>query len=119
MTDERKIDKKHIATVVLFAVKYIPHTDEATLHKFLELVNTTGSFGWITEQQLLAEMKLMLKHVPSTCQNSLLTVLEFLDVCVPLNLQDKKRPLFVPESQATVLDLQRGVFLNFSHPASN
>jgi hypothetical protein len=114
MTDTRKIDKKHIATVILFAVKYIPKTDKATLHKFLELVNTTGSFGWITEQQLLAEMQLMLKHVPDTCQESLLTMLELLDVCVPLNLQDKGIPLFAPESQPAVLDLQQGAFLEVS-----
>ncbi|MFC1975928.1 hypothetical protein ACFLXQ_05980 [Chloroflexota bacterium] len=110
MTGVRKIDKKHIATVVLFAVKYIPKTNKVTLHKFLELINTTGSFGWITEQQLLAKMKLMLKHVPGTCEDSLLTVLEFLDVCVPLNLEHKQTSLFAPENQPAVLDLQQGAF---------
>ena len=90
--DERKIDKKHIATAILFAVKHIPDTDEVTLHKFLELVNTTGSIGWMSEQQLLAEMQLMLKRVPGTCQSSLLTVLELLNVCVPLYLDRQSAP---------------------------
>ena len=90
--DERKIDKKHVTTAVLFAVKYMPHTDEATLHKFLELVNSTGSIGWMSEQQLLAEMQLLLKRVPGTCRDSLLTVLELLEVCVPLRFN---RPVVV------------------------
>jgi len=95
--DERKIDKKHIATAILFAVKHIPDTDKVTLHKFLELVNTTGSIGWMSEQQLLAEMQLMLKRVPGTCQNSLLTVLELLDVCVPLHAGRQPMPLLLDQ----------------------
>jgi hypothetical protein len=83
--NERNIDKKHIATAILFAVKHVPDTDKVTLHKFLELVNTTGSIGWMPEQQLLAEMKLILNRVPGTSQESLLTVLELSEVCVPLH----------------------------------
>jgi hypothetical protein len=93
--DQRKIDKKHVATAILFAVKHIPQTDETTLNKFLELVNTTGSFGWMSEQQILAEMQLMLKRVPGTCRDSLLTVLELLDVCVPLQLNSLPSPLLL------------------------
>ncbi len=81
-----KIDKKHVATAALFAVKHIPHTDEATLYKLLELVNTTGSFGWITGQQLVAEMQLLMKVVPGVSGQSLLAVLEVLNVCEPLYL---------------------------------
>lgn len=95
--DQRKIDKKHITTAVLFAVKHIPQTDEVTLHKFLELVNTTGSIGWMSEQQLLAEMQLMLKRVPGTCRESLLTVLELLDVCVPLHLGNQSMPVLLDQ----------------------
>ena len=102
-----KIDKKHIATVVLFAIKYIPNTDAATLHKFLELVNTTGSFGWISEQQLLAEMRLMVKYVPGTCQESLLRMLELLEACVPLDNNNSRKALMAPADQPTIVDLPR------------
>lgn len=102
--DERKIDKKHIATAILFAVKHIPHTDEVTLHKFLELVNTTGSIGWMSEQQLLAEMQLMLKRVPGTCRDSLLTVLELLDICVPLHLNSQQVPALL--NQLVVIETE-------------
>jgi hypothetical protein len=95
--DEQKIDKKHIATAILFAVKHVPYTDEVTLHKFLELVNTTGSIGWMSERQLLAQMQLMLKRVPGTCRESLLTVLELLDVCVPLHLNSQQVPALLDQ----------------------
>jgi hypothetical protein len=95
--DERKIDKKHITTAVLFAIKHIPHTDEVTLHKLLELVNTTGSIGWMSEQQLLAEIQLMLKRIPGTCGDSLLSVLELLDVCVPLHLNNQPPPALLDQ----------------------
>jgi hypothetical protein len=83
-----KIDKQHIATAALFALKHIPHTDEATLHKFLELINTTGSFGWMTEHQLMAAMQLLMRVVPGVSGPSLLAVLEVLNVCEPLYLDD-------------------------------
>jgi hypothetical protein len=96
--DGRKIDKKHITTTVLFAVKHIPDVNDVTLHKLLELVNTTGSIGWMSEQQLLAEMQLMLKRVPGTCRDSLLTVLELLDVCIPLHLGRQPMPALLDQS---------------------
>lgn len=99
MTSARKIDKHHVTTAALFAIKYIPHTDQPTLHKLLELVNTTGSIGWITEPQLLAQMQLLLKYVPDICANSLLIVLDLLNVCVPLNLGNPPA-LPAPDDQA-------------------
>jgi hypothetical protein len=92
-----QIDKKHVATVILFAIKHVPNTDEATLNKFLEMVNLTGSFGWITDEQLLAEMKLMMKYVPGSCADSLLTVIELLNVCVPLNIGSSNLALLAPK----------------------
>jgi hypothetical protein len=100
MTNGGKIDKQHVATAALFAIKYIPHADQPTLHKLLELVNTTGSIGWITEPQLLAQMQLLLKYVPGICANSLLIVLDLLNVCVPLN---PSRPPALPAPQDQVI----------------
>ena len=111
----QKIDKKHIATATLFAIKYIPNTDAATLHKFLELVNTTGSIGWITEPQLVAEMKLMVKHVPDTCRESLLTVIELLDVCVPLDLENRRMAQITAVSQPTAINLSQLLWLDIFH----
>lgn len=101
--NERKIDKKHITTAILFAVKYIPNTDEKTLCRFLELVNTTGCIGWITESQLLAEMRLMADRVPDTCVDSLRTIIELLNVCVPLHLETQ--PVALPLPQPELLDI--------------
>ena len=110
-TRARKIDKKHIATVIIFAIKYIPNTDAATLNIFLELVNLTGSFGWITDQQLLAQIRLMMKYVPGTCGDSLLTMIELLDVCVPLNIISSKA-LITSENQPKLIDLKQSVSLD-------
>lgn len=111
-THARKIDKKHIATAIIFAVKYIPHTDAATLNKFLELVNLTGSFGWITDQQLLAQIRLMMKYVPGTCEDSLLTMVELLDVGAPLNIRSNNMALIASENQPKLIDLTQAAFLD-------
>ncbi|MBN1217609.1 MAG: hypothetical protein JXM69_01670 [Anaerolineae bacterium] len=111
LMDGRKIDKKHVATVIIFAIKYIPNTDAATLYKFLELVNTTGSFGWTTEAQLLAEMKFMARRVPHTCRDSLLTVIELLDVCVPLDLESRRMAQITAGNQPAVMNLPQSALL--------
>ncbi len=79
-----KIEKKHVAAMTTYAVRHIPDTNEETLRKFLELVNLTGSLGWISEKQILEKMHFMTKHIPGTCHQSLLTLLELLTMYLPL-----------------------------------
>ncbi len=79
-----KIDKKSVTAMTIFAINNIPDTDEFTLKKFLELMNTTGSFGLITDRQIIEIMRLMMKYVPDTCGSSLLILIELLDVYLPL-----------------------------------
>jgi len=84
-----KIDKKHVTATVLFAINNIPNADRFTLNKFLELMNTGGSFGLITTEQLLEIGRLMIKYVPGVCQESLQVVLELLGIHLNLNLKNK------------------------------
>jgi hypothetical protein len=82
----QKINKRHIEATVLFAINHVPHTDEATLEKFLELVNATGNFGAISHQQLVHKMRLLKKHIPNTCGFSLMALAELLDIQHPKTL---------------------------------
>lgn len=79
----KKIKKRHIEAAVLFAIDHIPQVDSNTLEKFLELIDINGNFGSVSDRQLLRTMSLLVKHVPSACGYSLLTLAELLDVCVP------------------------------------
>lgn len=83
-TPERKINKRDLAAAVLFAINNIPHVDEVTLEKFLELVNITGNFGSITDQQFAQNMYLLTKHVPGVCNDSLFTLAELLGIRIPV-----------------------------------
>ena len=76
----QEIDKRHVAATVLFAINNVPHADKATLERFLELVNATGNFGAISQQQLIHKMELLKKYVPETCEYSLLTLAELLEI---------------------------------------
>ena len=86
MVPGRKIDKRHIEASVLFAINHIPKVDEQTLATFLELVNLSGNFGSISDQQLIHKMALLTKLVPNVCQDSLLALAQLLDICVPVNI---------------------------------
>ena len=83
-----KIDKKHVAAMATFAINNIPGADKFTLQKFLELMNTTGSFGPITVEQLIQKMSFMLKYIPETCGRSLLILVELLDIYVPVEVEN-------------------------------
>jgi hypothetical protein len=107
----RKIDKKHIAAMILFAIRYIPNVDRATLNRFLELVNLTGSIGWITEQQFLDQVRLIIKYVPGTCEDSLFTIIELLDVCVPLNIRSSHTTLIEANNRPKMNGLKQTVSL--------
>lgn len=80
----QKIDKRHIEATILFAIQHIPEVDVGTLELFLELVDATGgSFGSITDKQLLQKMIVLVKYVPGSCRYSLLMLAELLGVCLP------------------------------------
>jgi len=85
----KTIKKRHIEAAVLFAVNHIPQVDPITLEKFLELIDINGNFGAVSDRQLLQTMTLLIKHVPSACGHSLLTLAELLDVCVPVQVTYK------------------------------
>ena len=83
----QKIDKRHIEATILFAIQHIPETDVGTLERFLELIDATGSFGSITDRQLLQKMTVLVKYVPGSCRYSLLMLAELLGVCLPVETQ--------------------------------
>jgi hypothetical protein len=86
----REINKRDVAATVLFAINNVPHTSEATLERFLELVNATGNFGPVSHRELIQKMILLKKYVPETCDYSLLTLAELLGI--RLTAQKFKNP---------------------------
>ena len=74
------IKKLEIKETVLFAINHIPQVDQATLEKFLDLVNATGTFGAISHEQILAKMALTLKYIPDACPHSLLILADLLEM---------------------------------------
>jgi hypothetical protein len=58
----------------------IPEVDRTTLEKFLELVNATGTFGTMTQEQLLNKMRLTLRYVPNASRSSLLVLADLLEI---------------------------------------
>jgi hypothetical protein len=75
-----EIKKRYVTETVLFAINNIPDVDRATLERFLELVNATGSFGMMTYDQILNKMRLTLKYVPNACSYSLRVLAELLEI---------------------------------------
>ncbi len=73
-----EIKKLHLKETIAFAIKNIPDADETTLEQLLDLVCTDGTHGAITVQGLLLKMSLILKHIPSACPHSMLTLSELL-----------------------------------------
>jgi len=83
LTQIQTIKKLHVKNTVEFAINHIPGVDEATLEKFLELVNARGNFGEINEGEVIEKMNLIMKYIPNACARSLLTVAELLDIRFP------------------------------------
>jgi hypothetical protein len=75
-----EIKKLHLEEVVLFAINHIPQTDPTTLKRFLELVSAGGTFGTISQEQILRKMALVLKYIPSASASSLLVLLDLLEM---------------------------------------
>jgi len=88
----RSIKKLHIETAAMFAVKHIPGIDEDTLNKFVELVNVTGNFGSMCEEELLEKMRLFRKYVPKSCGYSLYILAELLEISALSKLGDTSIP---------------------------
>jgi hypothetical protein len=72
--------KLQIADTVAFAIENIPSIDERTLEKFLQLIQTTGTFGVMTPEQIANKMRLTLKYIPDACPHSLLVIAELLEL---------------------------------------
>lgn len=79
----REIKKLSLAETIAFAIDHVPAVDSTTLETLLALVNTSGTFGAISHQQLMAKMCLLVKYIPGTCQYSLLVLLDLLEIPVP------------------------------------
>jgi len=77
---ERTIKKLELKETVLFAINHIPQVNKATLEKFLELVNATGTFGAMSHEQILKKMALTLKYIPNACPQSLLILADLLEI---------------------------------------
>lgn len=110
MSDQKKpgsnkIDKQHISAMASFAIRNIPEADERTLNKFVELMHTTGSFGALTEEQLLGTINLTMKYLPNACAFSLLTLLDLLSVYWPLDLNGKERFLMPGRSEPRLMGM--------------
>jgi hypothetical protein len=75
-----EIKKLHIKETILFAINNVPGVDPPTLEKLLELVNATGTFGVMSQEEILGKMGQMLKYVPGTCIQSLLILVDLLDI---------------------------------------
>ena len=99
----RTIKKRHIEAAVLFAINNIPHIDSTTLEKFVELVDVNGNFGSVSDQQIVQKMILLVKHVPSVCGYSLLTLAELLGICVPVQISYKLNIIISEELHRTWL----------------
>ena len=78
-----EIKKLQVKETVLFAINNIPQVDRATLEKFLELVNATGTFGAISHEQLVTKMNLTMKYIPGACAYSLVVLADLLELQVP------------------------------------
>ena len=74
------IKREKVEAAVTFAAQNIPGVDKATLHKFLEFVNTSNDFGTVTTHELLEKMRLLRKYIPNSCEYSLMMVAELLDL---------------------------------------
>lgn len=83
---KNEIKKLHLEGIVLFAINNIPNADSGTLKHFLELANTGGTFGTISHERILKKMNQVLKYVPGACLNTLLILIDLLEIEPPSRL---------------------------------
>jgi hypothetical protein len=100
-----EIKKLHVKATVEFAIDNIPDVDQNTLEKFLELVNATGNFGPISEDEIIEKMNLIMKYIPGASGRSLLTVAELLDIRFPKPTTNnrKLRVMIAPPRESKLL----------------
>jgi hypothetical protein len=75
-----EIKKRQVEEMVLFAINHVPQADSVTLKRFLELVNAGGTFGVISQEQILRKMYLVLKYIPNASVPSLLVLMDLLEI---------------------------------------
>jgi len=76
----QQISKLQIEEMVTFTIKNIPQCDPPTLKRFLELVNAGGTFGSMSQEQVLRKMQQVVRYIPGACAQSLLILLDLLDL---------------------------------------
>ena len=65
---------------------HIPQIDPLTLKLFLMLVKVGGDAGLISHEQLLQKMHQLLKHIPDTCPQTMLVLIDLLEIKPPRRL---------------------------------
>ena len=78
-----RLSFQYIASVAKFAEKHIQGIDQKTMRWLVELVEISGSGGWVTEYDLLERMRLLRKYVPGSCQYTMLVLAELLELNLP------------------------------------
>ena len=87
---ECMIDKSHLSAMAIFAINNVPHTDKFTLNKFLEVINTTGSFGSLSLDQIVTIMQWMIKNLPNVKKRSFLTLIELLSAWMSVEVKSNE-----------------------------
>lgn len=102
----KELKKLQVSEAVSFAIDKIPEVDQKTLEKFLDLVNTSGTFGTISREQIETKMQLTLKYIPNACQDSLLVLADLLEISVSPFQQFSDQPLaHLPTSRVNRITL--------------
>ena len=111
---DKKTKKLQVKEAVTFAIENIPEADQVTLEKFLAVVNTTGTFGEMTCDQLRAKMQFTLKYIPNACPRSLLIIAELLDIPMtpPQTVGLPNSLALLPAAQAEFVILNAGSDFN-------
>ncbi len=92
----------------------VPGIDTATLKQFLELANVGGTFGYISHSQIIKNMRQVLNYVPGACINSLLILLNLLEVELR-----SEATLYPSSTDQRLLDMSDGEAVSFFVGLSN
>jgi len=88
-TVDEEMSVQQVKAAVAFAIENIPAMDIWTLQKYLEYVNVAGSDALISKAELLEKMRLIRKHLPKSCRDSLLMLAELLELAPPAAATEK------------------------------
>lgn len=86
---DEEISVQQVKAAVAFAIENIPAMDAWTLHKYLEYVNVAGDDASVSKGELLERMRLIRKHLPKSCRDSLLMLAELLELAPPAAAAEK------------------------------